>query len=471
MPGCWTRPLSCETLLDHVAPGRQRKCATTTPQAANKPPTGRPLAARCSGVASPLPPPPSQALHTGASRWGNISPRAMELLTRSRSSSIPRDYSTRLPDRFTVYNAAELLAKLLALDKFLHASSSAQEHLLRYDSILRPSSLEIRQYLEDFVHDTEPAKQLHDLIMGHQVRLRRPDGIAAAWEHAYRNVRQGREWVNETKFNLQVYKGRECTSSEAFAVLPQIDALLGTRLQASFDVLYANVKRFPFLQLPAELRIHIYSYCLPRAPYVSIYDDPTTSYKPPKPNLNLLSVSRQIHAEATKHSYENRILFLKLVRGPNLQPVSVLPLSRAYQTATRMSLDMRNYFKNLEIQIAYNATQPLPRQWGLHETEISLPRLLELFPHLESVLVSFPHPPVIMNSRLHETATRTAEWVAEHTPASIQLFWDFEGFEHWDAKKRIAKLMGGRRGIQLGHSVLKQCLPKKRSPDPAGGNI
>ncbi|KAF2661761.1 hypothetical protein K491DRAFT_687160 [Lophiostoma macrostomum CBS 122681] len=233
--------------------------------------------------------------------------------SRNRSSSIPRDYQKRRCPDFSLLDAGELLDTLKALDRALDTTPVAQHKDIDYNAIVRPRNRQTK------AEDEALRIQLFNHIKG---RVPQPLGIPIAFVEAYKSALVGQCFVNETKAD-NLFDGRACMCSESLRCLSGIENMAGTHLQKRFDVAYAKgtshgskkhrkligriVKLFPFLRLPAEIRLQIYGYHLQRHRRLcytleGIYQGVS---------LPILRVCCQINNEVIKYLFENRTLNLE----------------------------------------------------------------------------------------------------------------------------------------------------------------
>lgn len=165
-----------------------------------------------------------------------------------RSSSIPRTFHKR-PSHITIHVAVKLMLQLQKLDALLNETDlSLHKELAFVDEWTCPTEADINLA----VKTNETAHDFQLLLQ--RLQVLRPDGIVSAFEKAYNAALRGQQYVNEDKI-IDFTKGRECTCSVALNVLPEIDLMIGTRLAARFESVYAkgNSHRFCSCPIPSIL--------------------------------------------------------------------------------------------------------------------------------------------------------------------------------------------------------------------------
>ncbi|KAF2676354.1 hypothetical protein K458DRAFT_183571 [Lentithecium fluviatile CBS 122367] len=373
----------------------------------------------------------------------------MDIPHRPRSSSIPRNY-TRMPrpdDQFDVVKAGALCLKLRAIDGLLHSAPSWHRLVLDFAAIIRSDTT------TQSVADTEVLDHLPVLL----ARMRRPDLIPDTFVDLYTTVLKGRIYRNENRCS-DFRKGPDPTCSEVLRILPVIDHQLGTSLSAFFNAMNDAVKPFPLLELPAELRLQIYSHLLPRANYLSLFGQPSRASRPPRLNLvDILRTSHQLHGEVTEYFYNNQTLLMKVV-CPGPKRTCEDYWQRSHDTLAGMNPRTRQLFKQLEIQMdlllaAHPAYPGLPESTfyrGVIESPI-FAAMLKMLPNLEAVIISFSSN-VRMGAARRDRAdlwVRDAlHWLIGQIPESLQLRWDFYCWSKADLGPELKEKLAPRGEIQ-----------------------
>ena len=233
------------------------------------------------------------------------------------------------------------------------------------------------------------------------------------------------------------------------------------------------VKPFPFLRLPAELRLQVYSYIVPRDGFISLSGQTVYSlccgtfgdhYKTPAADLTSLRVSRQIYTEVRKYFFDNRTLLVKTTRDNGQMELSTL--AQCYKKVARMRGETRAGFKRLEIMVDYHSPASAHGTISVDGIERSpLREMMDLLANLDVVLVSFPDrltKGAMANSRAAlwlrrvpaKDGRRELEWLVDQIPETMALQWDFTDFDDAPCIKAIAKKMERRGGeIKFGKSL------------------
>ena len=160
-----------------------------------------------------------------------------------------------------------------------------------------------------------------------------------------------------------------------------------------------QVKPFPFLRLPAELRLHVYNYLVPHSNYIHI-----SSRKYPKGDrslperLGIMRVSKTIHDEVAKHCFDQCILLFKACRIPQIGTTrECFTTQTAEDYAQRiMSISpaVKRRLTRLEIQVlpTEESRQQSLRDSFMLADKTSLRQICDSLPNLESILFSYPKP-------------------------------------------------------------------------------
>ena len=192
------------------------------------------------------------------------------------------------------------------------------------------------------------------------------------------------------------------------------------------------MKPFPFLQLPAELRLNVYSHLLPREAHLAIVDQPLRDHKPPRISLSFMRTSRRIHDEVAKYFYERRTLFMIVVRDEGEPTLCDEFLSRYHETVAMMRPQTRQLFVDMEIQLGGDiklgghreAISSRPRRCGTKSpgARPMMRHIFSLLPNLSTVTFSFLQSPrvFIRGCGLRE---QTLEWVLHHVPSEAEVRW------------------------------------------------
>jgi hypothetical protein len=186
------------------------------------------------------------------------------------------------------------------------------------------------------------------------------------------------------------------------------------------------------LQLPAELRLNVYSHLLPREAHIAIVDQPLRDHKPPRISLSVMRTNRRLHDEVAKYFYERRTLFMIVVRDQDSPTLSDECLSHYYQTVAMMRPQTRHLFVAMEIQLGGDV-----RSGGLREQISSMPRcwgtkgpgarpmmrnIFDLLPNLTAVIFSFLQPARVF-TRSYGKRAQALEWVLHHVPFKAEVRW------------------------------------------------
>ncbi|KAF1840245.1 uncharacterized protein K460DRAFT_371451 [Cucurbitaria berberidis CBS 394.84] len=330
-----------------------------------------------------------------------------------RSSYSPHHHSRMAHEgRFSVTDAVHLKLRLQALDNALSSPPLKPQSRGDVDKIAR--ACEARPRHEAVYVDG--SEEFYLLVKP----ISRPDLIPDVYIEAYRAVLQGRPYLNEYKVS-DSKQGVDPTFSKIRSWLPSIDALCETDLGASFSSLEDQVKPFPFLQLPAELRLHVYSHLLPRKPYISLPSLPQLNDRAPL-RLDIMRASNQLHNEVAKYWYEKRTLFMVVARDVPKY------MSQYDKTLARMPPQTRQLFNKIEIQVGYDATHSFApsRYTEIRSFSDCMRHILALIPNLDVAVISFQDTGYTLAPTFHITkgTTEIAQWLVKIIPRSVQIHWD-----------------------------------------------
>ncbi|KAH5106884.1 hypothetical protein HBH72_048670 [Parastagonospora nodorum] len=374
-------------------------------------------------------------------------------LYRPRTASIPPNFR-QIPaaQRFNVTDAAQLKLKLQALDDKLepHVDASALENAC----LSRP-------FHEDVYVDG--SEEFFLLVKN----VARADLIPAVYIDAYTTVQQGRFPLNRPRVS-DFKKGVDPTFSEIRALLPRIDELCGTRLSESFLALEDQVKPFPFLRLPAELALHVYSCLLPREDHIALLYQPTRDHKPPRARMDIMRTSRQMHKEVTKYFYENRTLFMIVARDKHSQMLSREYASRYYETLAAMSPETRALFTRLEVDIAHFSEQTFASRRFHHIPSVTDPmqHIFDLLPHLKTIVIVLgvtPARPAKAVERVITQRNETLRWLLEYVPPNVDILWERASLPKIDTGAAELQSMIEARGSFIdSESITMQLAAQRR---------
>ncbi|KAF2115431.1 hypothetical protein BDV96DRAFT_78498 [Lophiotrema nucula] len=344
------------------------------------------------------------------------------LSSRIRSSSIPRDYVKKrsVSHQFLGEDAAELFTKLVTVGRSLLSHSLAENKHVDFDEALHPTATLVSLAASSHNDAIEAlVKGIHD----HSVR--RPKGIADAYVQAYLAAIDGRVYINTTRFE-DVEKGADCTCSEALQFMPYIDEAIGTSLTTHFNAAYEKVKSFPLLSLPAELRLAVYSYALPRHKELILKTSPLER-KGGRGGLGFefFRVSKCINAEVTEYFYESRPLLFKCDNF-RLCYGKARGLEFAMTAAKEIAVPTRHLLSSLIIQVTvFRLTIPNPIGSLVETTRLT--DILNLFDNLKTIEVNFLSLyKEVYKTPLRSSAKRLAVWLIEAFPPSVEVSWTFD---------------------------------------------
>ncbi|KAI4713836.1 hypothetical protein J4E89_001284 [Alternaria sp. Ai002NY15] len=205
-------------------------------------------------------------------------------------------------ERFSLADAGHLKLKLQALDRAISSirpDSHSEDDITNINDACKANPSGGSVYVAG-------SERFYLVVKG----LTGPRATADAYAEAYKNVLRGRPYAN--KYKLPGWAGPTPTFSEIRPLLRDIDIACETNLESAFAILEERVKPFPFLRLPAELRLHTYSFLLPPGPRILL--DHSRQHVT-RPRLNIMRTNRQIHNEVRKLFYGSRRMFIQVEPG------------------------------------------------------------------------------------------------------------------------------------------------------------
>ncbi|KAF1963738.1 hypothetical protein CC80DRAFT_487068 [Byssothecium circinans] len=344
---------------------------------------------------------------------------------RPRSGSVPRDYKkiTHILSDYRFVNidqASELILQLRALDTKLESMRLEEQREFDFDFFLQYGPLP---------STPRPASEAPELL----ILLRKfptPVLIPRVFLDAYKAALHGRPFVNE--WNISDFRmGRDPTCSSVLAILRLVDNLLHTSLKARFDALDATVAAFPFLNLPAELRLQVYSHLFPRDTPLALAAEPIVLPKqqPVKIHLDILRTNHQLHDEVTEHFYAKRTLYITFHRSnPNTSSLCREWAALYYETVATLPPRARAFFHNVIMHTPHMYSpyrKPPQRRYPEIETpENSLKEMFELLPNLSEIQFVRPRSvpmPAIGGTKVDDEMKKVITFVYESVPKNVKV--------------------------------------------------
>lgn len=342
-----------------------------------------------------------------------------------RSSSIPRQYHSmaaagRQDHHFSLADAVDLKPKLQALDKALAGICNGHSRELDFTSIDDAVSMQ-PPHVAVYVDGSEEFFLMLKTVS-------RPDLIPKVLAEAIKAMSHGRPYVNMHRTS-DFKKGADPTFSDFRPMLPDIDRLCGTDLAGVVARLEAQVAPFPFLQLPAELRLQVYSYVLPEHPR-GIF--PPWCRKSNGRRLALMRANKQMHSEVRKHYYENVNFLVAIVF--KLENASLYEDNTTYLRHIIESMDPNIFplIKQLSVRINGFTVQESLRT-GPIPPPFALKYIFDTFTGLERLTITFGTAPrsnmwtghdqeSIQRKYMDQMKTRFINYI----PPSIKVSWSHE---------------------------------------------
>lgn len=194
------------------------------------------------------------------------------------------------------------------------------------------------------------------------------------------------------------------------------------------------VRPFPFLRLPAELRLQVYSYVLPHK------DEPRSltphwGRKVTRPRLTLMRVNHQMHHEVRKYFYENNVT-LSLPSNLHMEGTSLVEsgLTSVMDTIQSMNPDIFPLLKQLSIHISsYSHATALETKPSPPPT--ILKHIFNTFTSLEELVITFGIIPPFypwtgqrqLSAQQQSAQQRYMQQIKvgiiEQIPSSVKVYW------------------------------------------------
>ncbi|KAH7118715.1 hypothetical protein B0J11DRAFT_582525 [Dendryphion nanum] len=368
-----------------------------------------------------------------------LGPRCRDRRNLSRVLSIPHNFTRRPPDVFDAQDARHLIAKLQNLDSLLQSLPLDGHSKVDFNNV--PCS-------QGDEHPSPTAKVNEAVVRCVQeTPVRRSEGIIQAYGKAYSAAIAGRVFMNQTHI-VDFSLGRECTCSEALAALHLLDPIIGTTLALRLVTLNDTVSPFPLLRLPAELRLHVYSFYLPSKQSFIVTGSSRTpgriSHNALRSQMNIMLVSQQIASEIRRFCYMDRPLVVSFVIA--LKPFNpdipdhahhlhdqFQPICKIIET---ISPNTRAMFKILVLDFKFGRPPVV-----IPETirSCTFAEIFAQFPNLEKILVTSDS--VILSLPM-------VKWLISSVPVTFHLEWDLRHPTILSLREDIDALMENRQITQ-----------------------
>ncbi|KAI4664100.1 uncharacterized protein J4E79_003601 [Alternaria viburni] len=328
-------------------------------------------------------------------------------------------------ERFSLADAGHLKLKLQALDRAISSirpHSPSEDDITNVDDACKANPSGGSVYVAG-------SERFYLVVKG----LTGPRATADAYAEAYKNVLQGRPYAN--KYKLSGWEGPTPTFSEIRPLLRDIDIACETNLESAFAILEERAKPFPFLRLPAELRLHTYSFLLPPGPRIDL--DPSRQHVT-RPRLNIMRTNRQLHNEVRKLFYGNRRMFIQV--GPGLMDKELAIKYdhglKGLHMATTINPTALQLLKELEFQFCkHMCGESYPSEsWmnpmGRIYYALKLERIRITFIKNDIYRLSAAgstNPKGLESQRIqYEKLERFGRWFINQIPASVNVSWSRE---------------------------------------------
>lgn len=192
------------------------------------------------------------------------------------------------------------------------------------------------------------------------------------------------------------------------------------------------------MDLPAELRLHIYDHLVPNKSFVQLYRRHPSSYllsgRLPI-YLDIMRTSRAIYAETTKHFSGKPTLLMDVAR-PLAHSIKYIPRRLPHreqeyaERVSHMSHEVKRHFTRLEFKVT-------PVQTLYYDQKVPncglLPQICAALPNLSEVVISFNHMRRLsMDARYLDSQRATIEWLRTQLPEGLRIAWDLTWFGEQD---------------------------------------
>ncbi|KAH6613085.1 hypothetical protein C7974DRAFT_75516 [Boeremia exigua] len=303
---------------------------------------------------------------------------------------------------YTAAEAGLLKTKLQTLNDALIRTPFDEHKLLNFDEMLEKVTLSTC---------VESSEELYLVTK----KLLRPEEIPNVYVRAYTEILCSRHFTNvylpRPPIGAKTIANRFApTFSSINTAIPALDVICETSLDELFRNAEQNLKPFPFLQLPSELRLQVYDYLVPYVPYI-----PTSSRKFPRrdgslpENLSIMRTNKQIYEEVDDHCFNRSVLLIKASRVTT-------SAATQHHFATDTEQDYADRYTSLsysrigrritqlEIQILpteESRKDSLRDSWQMAD-KASLRQICSSLPNLKTILISYPKVDPDTTSRIEK---------------------------------------------------------------------
>ncbi|KAH6644413.1 hypothetical protein C7974DRAFT_383492 [Boeremia exigua] len=368
--------------------------------------------------------------------------------------------------KFTVSMAGHLKLKLQALNSMLICTPSDRHDQLQFDDVA--AGVPPRTYVNG-------SEKVYFLVRDLTWPSKIPDIYMNAYSEVVRSCPFTNRYIRRPSRNRKLrcygptYTSFAPTFSSIRALLPHIDALCNTSLNDFFEKADEKVKPFPFMNLPAELRLQVYDCLVPSEAFVRVRTKKSHRVDQRFPMcLSIMRVSRTLCEETTRHFFDKPCLLIEACERPRYHednPSFSAHTAMDYAAlVTSVSAEVRRKFTRLEIQIVLgvpSVEQELSRD-RLRDTPLR--QICSALPNLEVVLISFQRreqcselinydPPPWRERRTYvNSQSRTLDWIDVQLPdEGPRVAWDlmYFGGQMDDAARLRSAIMSERmmRGL------------------------
>ncbi|KAJ8116303.1 hypothetical protein OPT61_g2238 [Boeremia exigua] len=355
---------------------------------------------------------------------------------------------------FTVAQAGHLKLTLQALNSLLTHTPLDRHGQLQFDDVVQGAPP--RTYVNG-------SEEVYFLVK----HLPWPSKIPVVFANAYSEVAQSRPFTNRylprRKYIGPVSSAFAPTFTSIRILLPEIDAKCNTSLSDFFEkadeqcqsyfhlpqmrYLQDSVKSFPFMRLPAELRLQVYDQVynrlVPSEAFERVQAKGCFMMDHPLPvHLDIARVSKILHEETTEHLFNKRALLIEACQesrsGQNSECFTEYTAEDYAGLITNMSSRIRYRFTILEIRIV-SGMRGEDRKFVREELgDTPLRQICAALPNLEFIVISFDRADewrqrlnVAQKVRFTHliSQTRTLDWIYAQLPVrGPRVAWDLMHF-------------------------------------------